>query len=157
MPSQELIRTELERARGRYHDLLNVLTEHQWQARGTRDAWNVGEVMAHVVLTLETIPERVHRARYGMDWMNLPRPLYNFANVMNTRFKSGRYRRTTLGAAFDRSHAIALQVLAGVKAADWPKAARIYNRRSTVEEVLHSAYLHTFEHLDQVNRILLGR
>jgi hypothetical protein len=89
--------------------------------------------------------------------MNLPGALYNLANVLNTRLRSGRYRRSTIGAAFDRSHATALKVLAGVKDVDWPKAARIYNQRSTVEEVLHSAYLHTFEHLDQVNRILLGR
>jgi hypothetical protein len=157
MPSQELIRTELERARGRYHDLLNVLTDRQWQTRGPHDAWSVGEVMGHMVLTLDTVPARVHRARYGMDWMNLPGPLYNLGNVLNTRLRSGRYRLSTVGGAFDRSHLGTLKVLAGVQEADWPRAARIYNQRSTVEELLHGAYLHTFEHLDQVNRILLGR
>ena len=157
MPSQELIRTELERARGRYHDLLSVLTDYQWQVHGPRDAWAVGQVMAHMVIVLDSIPERVHRARYGMDSRNLPGPVYDLWNVLDTRVRAGRYNRASLGRAFDRSHTAALQVLANVNDADWPKSARLNNQRSTVEDVLHGAYLHTFEHLDQAGRILAGR
>ena len=64
------LRHALHQTRAGFHALLRSLSEDDWSKHSPNTAWSVGELLAHLTLSLEIIPEQVARARKSKGMRN---------------------------------------------------------------------------------------
>ena len=61
----EAIREEMERVRLRFLDLLDKVSEKEWNRRLPGEGWTIKQEMVHIVQVLKVIPTGIRRASTG--------------------------------------------------------------------------------------------
>jgi len=149
-PRRAALRAELDATRERFHALVRSLSDADWSKHSATTAWTVGELLAHLALCLELVPEQVERVRRGKGMRNEPIVLMHAINVVQSRMAARREDLRTIGARYAAAHAAALAVLDGVREGEWDRAARFFHRHQTIEDLLQRPVSHFREHADQI-------
>jgi hypothetical protein len=115
----EDIRAELEVTRQAYHALLGSLSDEDWPKPSGDSAWTVGQLMVHMTFAPRMLPADVGLIRRG-GWMpKLPAFLFNWSNVLMTRWSARKESVRTVGALYDAAHDNALRVLETIQDEEW--------------------------------------
>jgi len=140
------IRADLEATRHRFHALLATLSEEDWPRHGATTSWSIGELLAHLTLSLERVPPQVARARRGQGMLNGPPILLHARTVLQARRVAATADRHHLGRRYDAAHASVLATLEDVRDDEWAKGARCFHRYQTVAAILRRPAAHFEEH-----------
>lgn len=116
---REEIRQELDSTRQAYHALLDSLSEEDWKRPSGNPAWTVGQLMVHMTFAPRMLPADVGLIRRG-GWMpRLPAFLFNWANVLMTRWVARNQSAQSVGAVYDAAHDRALALLETIQEDEW--------------------------------------
>lgn len=144
---RESIRAELAATREAFHDLANQLTPDDWKRKTTNPAWHIGDLMYHLVASLELLPREVAHARKGKGLYNLPRFLLDPLNAWSTHLGARKETSATVIQRYDQAYATAIEVLDQVKANDWRLGAKFWSEGFLdIEGLFRSQTRHLAEH-----------
>lgn len=155
---KEVIRTELEATRGSYHELLDSLSERDWQGLSGNRAWTIGQVMYHMTFAPRMLPADVRMIRKGGRAPKVPAVLFNWLNIIITRWGARRYTRQTMGEAYDAAHAAAVETLDTIQEDQWDKGLEypdwdpLLSGFVTIERLFRYLILHFEVHAEQVQQ-----
>ena len=156
------IRAELERTRQAYHGLLDSLSEEDWDKSSGNPAWTVGQLMVHMTFAPRMLPADVSMIRGG-GWMpKLPAFLFNWSNVLMTRWAARKESLGTVGALYDAAHQRALDLLDTIQDDEWglsreyPDWDPMLSGTVTIERLFHYLAEHFEVHAAQVRQGLAG-
>ena len=159
---REEIRAELEATRQAYHALLGSLSEEDWSKASGNPAWTVGQLMVHMTFAPRMLPADVKMIRRG-GWMpNLPAFLFNWSNVLMTRWVARKETIGTVGVLYDAAHGNALEVLETIQDEEWglgreyPDWDPMLSGYVTLERLFRYLTLHFEAHQEQVRQGLAG-
>jgi hypothetical protein len=159
---REEIRAELEATREAYHALLDSLSEEDWKKASGNPAWTVGQVLVHMTFAPRMLPADVGMIRRG-GWMpKLPAFLFNWSNVLMTRWMARKETIHTVGALYDAAHASTLAVLDTIQDDEWalgreyPDWDPMLSGYVTLERLFRYVKLHFEVHQEQVRQGLAG-
>jgi hypothetical protein len=159
---REEIRTELEATRQAYHALLDSLTEEDWRRPSGNTAWTVGQLMVHMTFAPRMLPADVRMIRGG-GWMpRLPAFLFNWSNVLMTRWAARKQSLDTVGAVYDAAHQRALDLLDTIQNDEWglsreyPEWDPMLSGTVTIERLFRYLSDHFEAHAEQVRQGLAG-
>lgn len=162
LPSRSLtlhrsaLRHALHHTRGSFHALVRTLSDDDWSKHCRNTAWSVGELLAHLTLSLEIIPEQVERARRSRGMRNEP-PMINHAiNVMQSRLVARKESLQSIGHRYDAAHVALLAVLDRVKGDEWGHGGRFFHRYQTIEDLVSRPIAHFHDHAEQIREALKG-
>ncbi len=129
VPDVAALRAELAHTQTAFEAMLAVLSPAVWRRTGPASAWSVGEVVTHLIWSVEQLPREIAAARAGRGMFNMPRWLRDPLSLVYTRWIA---RRTTLQSAANRYAAAlgAVDALLGtIQDDEWPRGARFYGER----------------------------
>ena len=153
---REEIRAELEATRSSFHDLLNSLSDADWQKPSGNPAWTTGQLMYHMTFAPRMVPSDVRLIR-RMGWT--PKPpafLFNGLNILLTRWGARKHTPQSLGGAYDAAHQVALDLLDTIQDDEWDKGMEypgwdpLLDGYVTIERLFHYLSLHFEVHAEQV-------
>ncbi len=161
-PLCEEIRQELESTRQAYHALLDSLSEEDWKRPSGNPAWTVGQLMVHMTFAPRMLPADVGLIRRG-GWMpRLPAFLFNWANVLMTRWAARSQSAQSVGALYDAAHNRALALLETIREDEWslsreyPDWDPMLSGTVTLERLFRYLAGHFEAHAEQVRQGLAG-
>jgi hypothetical protein len=159
---REEIRAELEATRQAYHALLDSLSDEDWKRASGNPAWTVGQLMVHMTFAPRMLPADVGLIRRG-GWMpNLPAFLFNWSNVLMTRWSARKETIHTVGALYDAAHGNALGALETIQDEEWalgreyPDWDPLLSGYVTLERLFRYLAIHFEVHEEQVRQGLAG-
>jgi len=155
---REEIREELEATRQAYHALLESLAEEDWKKPSGNPAWTVGQVMVHMTFAPRMLPADVGMIRSG-GWMpKLPAFLFNWANVLMTRWAARNQSAQSVGALYDAAHDRVLALLDTIQDDEWilgreyPDWDPMLSGTVTIERLFRYLNEHFEVHAEQVRQ-----
>ncbi|MGD9404610.1 MAG: DinB family protein [Anaerolineae bacterium] len=159
---REEIREELEATRMAYHALLESLPEKDWKKPSGNPAWTVGQLMVHMTFAPRMLPADVGMIRSG-GWMpKLPAFLFNWANVLMTRWAARNQSAESVGALYDVAHDRVLALLDTIQDDEWglgreyPDWDPMLSGMVTIERLFRYLADHYKVHAEQVRQGLAG-
>jgi uncharacterized damage-inducible protein DinB len=150
-PTREAIRSELEATRSQYHELLNSLSDEDWNKKSGNPAWNVRQLMWHLAWAGGFTASGVESCRKGKG-TNPPNFIADRANTLITRIGARGAKRETVGEKYDEAHKKVIASLEGVKDDEWQKGARVFNREMTIEKTFRDHVEHFKEHQADIKK-----
>jgi hypothetical protein len=152
-PTREAIRAELESTRSQYHELLNSLSEEEWNKKSGNRAWNVRQLMWHLARGTEFVSETVGQCRRGKA-PNPPAFLIDTGNTLLTRWGSRGATPESVAAKYEAGHAALVAVLDTVQDDEWQKGVTAYGRPFTIKSSFRSVTEHFEEHEADIKKEL---
>jgi uncharacterized damage-inducible protein DinB len=159
---REQIREELEATRQAYHALLESLAEEDWKKPSGNPAWTVGQLMVHMTFAPRMLPADVGMIRSG-GWMpKVPAFLFNWANVLMTRWAARNQSAQSVGALYDAAHDRVLALLDTIQDDEWslgreyPDWDPMLSGTVTIERLFRYLADHYEVHAGQVRQGLAG-
>jgi len=144
-PTREALRADLEATRSQYHELLNSLSEEDWNKKSGNPAWNVRQLMWHMAWAGGYTQQGVDSCRKGKGF-NPPNWIADRANTLMTRVGSRGATKQSVGEKYDEAHQKVIASLEGVQDDEWQKSARVFNRDMTIETTFRDMVEHFKEH-----------
>jgi hypothetical protein len=149
------VRADLAATRTAVQQILAGMSAADWRRRSANPAWTVGEVLAHLTLSLEHVPREVECARRGRGMYNLPRILAGPVNMLATRLLARRYTWQTIARQYDAAYAAALRTLEGVGDDEWRLGARFFGEGfKDIETLFRGQAHHLAEHGQDIWAVL---
>lgn len=142
---REAVRKELEDTRAAYHELLNSLSDEDWNKKSGNPSWNVRQLMWHLGRGTEFFSEAIGQCRRGKA-PNPPRFLIDPVNVLLTRLGSRGATRESVATKYEAAHAALVSLLDTVRDDEWQKGVTTYGTPYTTESSFRSAKGHFEEH-----------
>ncbi len=143
--TREAFRAELEATRSHYHDLLNTLSDEDWNKKSGNPAWNVRQLMWHLGRGMEFFGEAIGYCRRGKA-PNPPGFLVNTGNVLLTRLGSRGATPKSVAEKYEAAHSALLAALEGVQDDEWHKGVTAYGTQYTIESSFQGGKHHFEEH-----------
>ena len=139
---REEIRAELEATRAAFLELLAGLSDADWRRPTRNPAWAVGELLHHLVWSLEQLPREVASARRGKGMFNLPPFLRDPLGALYTRFGARQQSLTTIARRYDAAYTAVMQTLDEVQDDEWQRGAPFWGEGFISIEGLFRAQAH---------------
>jgi uncharacterized damage-inducible protein DinB len=155
-PTREAIRAQLEETRSKYHELLNSLSDEDWNKKSANPSWNVRQLMWHLAWTGGFTVSGVESCRKGKG-TNPPNWIADIANTWITRIGSRGSNRESVGKKYDEAHAKVIATLEGVQDDEWQKGARVFNQDMTIEKMFRDNIVEHFKEHEADIKKGLGR
>ena len=159
-PDHTVIRSELEATRLSYHNLLSEIPLSGWEAPTANPAWNVRQVMYHIVMAVRMTPQDVKLIQSGR-FVSPPAWLFNWINTWITRLGARRHTPQSLAAAYDEAHNTLLGLLEELTVDQLSLSGKYPNvggymtgGEQTIADILHFLPLHFKEHESDVRQAL---
>jgi len=115
---RQAIRDELEETRDAFHALLASIPDEAFEQPTNNPAWNVRQMLYHIVMAIEMLPQDVKMIRKGR-LISPPAWLFNWANIYITRWRARKHTRDSLAAAYDDALATVLEIADGIQDDEW--------------------------------------
>ncbi len=114
----QAIRDELEETRDAFHALLASIPDEAFEKPTSNPAWNVRQMLYHIVMAVEMLPQDIKLIRKGR-FISPPAWLFNWANIYVTRWRARSHTRESLAAAYDKAQATVLEIMGGISDDEW--------------------------------------
>ena len=148
---REEIRAELAATRAAFLDLLAGLSDADWRRATSNPAWDVRDLLHHLVWSLEQLPREVESARRGKGMFNLPPSLRNPLSAAYTRLGARRQSRATIARRYDDAYAAALRTLDQVGDDEWRRGAPFWGEGFIdIEGLFRAQAHHLVEHRNDI-------
>jgi uncharacterized protein (TIGR03083 family) len=144
-PTREAIRGELEATRSQYRELLDSLSDEDWNKKSGNPAWNVRQLMWHLARGTEFVSETVGQCRRGKA-PNPPAFLIDTGNTLLNRWGSRGATRESVAAKYEAGHAALVTLLDTLADDEWQKGVTAYRTPFTIESSFRSVREHFEEH-----------
>jgi uncharacterized protein (TIGR03083 family) len=151
--AREEIRAELEATRAALLELLASLSDADWRRPTSNPAWAVGDLLHHLVWSLEQLPREVASARRGKGMFNLPPFLRDRLSALYTRFGARQQSLPTIALRYDAAYTAVMQTLEEVRDDEWQRGAPFWGEGFISIEGLFRAQAH---HLAEHRRDILA-
>jgi uncharacterized protein (TIGR03083 family) len=144
---RDAIRAELAATRAAFHDLVGTLSPDDWRRPTRNPAWSVGDLLHHLVASLELLPREVSLARQGKGMYNLPRFVLDPLSAWITRWEARRQSLDSVAQRYDEAYAAAMRILGEVRDDEWGHGARFWGEGfKDIEALFRSQARHFAEH-----------
>ena len=153
------LRAELEATRQAFHALLAALAPADWDRLSLNPRWTIGEVLWHITLYLEIIPQQL----VWLQTHSFPDPFngsadeLNEGNVEQTRAGAQEQTFASIGQAYEAGHAATLAALGTVRDHEWSIGVRMPDMGPTftgefrtIEALFRYHARHFAEHAAQI-------
>jgi len=132
--------------RNEYHQLVDSIQPIDFKRPTIDTRWSVGEILIHMIQTLEVMPQGIDSVRKGKDFMNLPIALVGFSNLILVKIMARNVTPKALLARYDRAFNAAIQKWDGVSDDEWSKGAGLFGEGY---KTLHDYYMHALKHFKE--------
>ncbi len=150
---QEL-RQELADSLAEFHSTVKKLSDDQWSLRSGNSKWTMGGQLVHIGIGLGTVPLRIESARKDKAIQSMPPFVFHFLNTRLTRKLERQHDLRSVGNYVNQQFAAAIDVLDGIRDAEWDLVSRTFIQRWTVRQVFENQAKHIREHLGHVKAAL---
>jgi hypothetical protein len=120
--SQEIsqqLRIELEETRQAFHDLLEDVSESDYDKPSLNPEWSIGEMLYNISLAPRVLPLDLRLIRY-LKWVpKLPAGPFNRLNIYFTKRGGRNATKELLAATYDKAHNETVKALESVKDDEW--------------------------------------
>ena len=147
---RESLRAELEANRAAFRALLASLADADLTRPSHNPAWTVKELLHHMVLSLEYVPQEVKAAQRGRNLMPMPQAIYDFVVILITRLGAFTQNRGSLIRRYEAAHTVVLQTLAAVRDDEWDQPLQFFYIQTTLEDLFRRQARHLAEHGEQI-------
>lgn len=148
---RETIRGELEATHTAFVTLIESLSEDDWSRPTTNPAWTVGNILHHLVSSLELVPREVRCARQGKGLYNLPIFARDKLSAWMTRWESRRQSLASVADRYDAAYLAALQTLDQIEDHEWQLGAQFWGEGFLdIEGIFRSQARHLAEHAGSI-------
>lgn len=155
-PREEL-RAELAATRVAFRDLVSRLSDADWRRKTSNPAWTVGNLLHHLVWSLEVLPSEVASARRGKGMFNLPPMVRDPLSAAYTRFGTRGQSLPTILRRYEAAYAAALRALDGVGDDEWRRGAPFWGEGFIdIEGLFRAQVRHLAEHRQDIVASLPG-
>jgi uncharacterized damage-inducible protein DinB len=150
-PTREGLRAELEATQSQYHELLESLSDEDWNKKSGNPSWNVRQLMLHLSWAGGFTAQGVESCRKGKG-TNPPNWIADIANRWITRLGSRGANMESVGEKYDEAHKKVIASLEDVQDDEWQKSARVFNRDMTIEKTFRDHIEHFKEHETDIKK-----
>ncbi|HLO29452.1 MAG TPA: DinB family protein [Anaerolineales bacterium] len=161
---------ELETTRGKFHALLESLSEEDFQKQSLNSGWTNGEILAHMTFGFIVINVLLPMARL---WGRLPKGLskwfawllnaltglFNWFNALGARMQGKVFTYQRIGRIYDRVYFSLLIKVNSINAEEWERGMYYptkwdsnFDKFMTLEKLFHYPVTHFNFHLNQISR-----
>ncbi len=148
---RESIRAELAATRITFTNLVESLSAEDWDRPTSNPSWTVGNLLHHIVSSLELVPLEVEHARQGKGLYNLPRFVRDPLSAWLTRWETRHESLGTVAARYEKAYEAALGTLDQVREDEWRLGAEFWGEGFLdIEGLLRSQARHFAEHSSDI-------
>lgn len=142
------IQTELEDTRAAFHDLLDGVSDEEWNCRSGNAAWTIGTELWHIADSLRFIHGTIKRARRNRHSLpiKLPARIVDLPRMLYVKWFGRNATRQAAAEIYDAGHARFLDTLALVRDDEWNKSSVLLDWHLTIIELFHRPAAHFAEH-----------
>lgn len=119
---EEAICAELEATREAFHALLAAIPDEAWEKAVGDGAWNVREVLYHIVFVYAAIPREVNVIRRGWWFPKPPAWLFDWFNALLVRWGARGQTKESIARKYEQAHRGNLNLLRQIGAEEWSKS-----------------------------------
>jgi hypothetical protein len=155
---RQAIRDELEETRDAFHALLASIPNEAFELPTSNPAWNVRQMLYHIVMAVEMLPQDVKMIRKSR-LISPPAWLFNWANIYITRWRARKHTRDSLAAAYDDALATVLQLADDLQDNEWTLTGNypdvgggLPGGKRTIAMMFHYLSLHFQEHAPEFDQ-----
>jgi hypothetical protein len=155
------IRSEIEETRQAFHNLLEDVSEDDFDELSLNPEWTIGEMLYHMSLAPHGLPLDVRLIRH-LKWVpKLPAGLFNRLNIYFTRRGGKNATKASLAKTYDKAHAETIKALESVQEDEWvlgvqyPDWDPMLSGFVTLEKLFHYVKRHFDSHEKDI-RLALG-
>ncbi|MCA9973495.1 MAG: DinB family protein, partial [Anaerolineales bacterium] len=152
------LRAALEATRLAYHALLAEIPPTAWERPTANPAWNVRQVLTHMLIAPENLPLDVRFIRAGRT-LKPPMWLFNSLNRLYTRRRARGQTAASLAQQYDAAHARVVALLDTIGADEWALTgdypdvnANLAAGEHTLEDMFHYLSRHFAEHAAEIRQ-----
>lgn len=167
---KDLIRAELESARGKFHAVLDSLAEEDMHRQSLNPGWTNGEILAHMTFGFIILNVLVPMARL---WGRLPRGSsrlfagllnaftgpFDRVNALGARGQGKVFTHKRIGKIYDRAHVSLLKQVDSIRDDEWQRGMYYpvkwdsnFDEFMTLEKLFQYPVIHFNFHLGQIAR-----
>lgn len=149
------ILAEWNTMRSEYHELVASIPPAAFKRPSIDTQWSVGEILVHMIQTLEIMPRGIEAVRRGKDFLNLPITLVGATNYFLVKMIARNITPQALLARYDRAFNAATQAWDRVRDDEWSKGARLFGEgyKTLLDYYMHG-FIHFKEHAAQIRKSL---
>ena len=168
--TRQEIRKELEAARTSFHQLLDSLSEQDFQKQSLNPGWTNGEILAHMTFGFIVLNVLLPMARL---WGKLPKgsskwfawllnsftSLFNWFNMLGARGQGRVFTYQRIGEIYDRVYFSLLKKVDSINDDEWEHGMYYptqwdpnFDEFMTLEKLFHYPIRHFNFHLEQITR-----
>ena len=152
--SAEEARASLDAARDEYRELVQGLSEDEWNRKSNNAGWTNGQLCWHIAFGAGAGGQTVARLRQNKG-MNPPGPLmalFNFASLWMVRIRSRGATPESVLAFFNEGHAKTVQLVDTVGDDEWGNGGVFLGEPMTVGGAFGFMRDHINEHAAEMRR-----
>jgi hypothetical protein len=168
--TRQNIRQEFEATRAIFHQLLDSLSEQDFQKQSLNPGWSNGEILAHMTFGFIVINVLLPMARL---WGKLPKgsskwfaslldsftSLFNWFNMLGARGQGKVFTHQRIGDIYDRVYFSLLKKVDSIKDEEWQQGMYYptkwdpnFDEFMTLEKLFRYPIVHFHFHVEQLAR-----
>lgn len=148
------IREIYEDNRRMFLEMAARLTDADLSKPSANEEWTIGELMFHIVISLEYVAEEVEAACKGKNVSPMPKAVYDRLNVMLMRQQAKSQNLASILEKYDAAFDAAVKLLDEIGPDDWRKSTKFFYWEGDVIELFRRQRQHHMEHFAQIQQVL---
>jgi len=137
--------------RAEFHALVRSIPPDLFKSRTLDTRWSIAEILTHMIMSIELIPQEIESVRQGKDFLNVPPLIATTVNLIWVRMRARKATPQSIIDSYDRAFKLALEAWDKVNPADWAKGANFFGEGyRTLAENYSIAITHFHEHAGQI-------
>lgn len=134
-----------------FHELIESINNQDLKRETIDTRWKVGEIIEHMVESIEYIPQEIKAAVNGKNFLNLPKPMAEYGNLFLVKFRARKASKITLLQRYDHAFQIATEAWTTVQDQEWTNGAYYFGEGyRTLRDLLILHPNHFREHAEQI-------
>jgi hypothetical protein len=154
----QIIKSELEKVRSEFLDLLYQIPEDAWNRRFPGEGWTVKQEMYHMTQVVDILPAGIYRALKGNQ-----KPVLAFIPTRIRSWVNGnilvpaisrKATRNSIAKKYEEGHQSLLRILETISEEGWKKGTNYPRQYRTVEQIAYRPVEHFKEHAGHLRSVL---